>query len=166
MRTVFVAAFVLLISTVTASHINCTNPACPELCNFHGQWNHDTGVCVCDDMYYTLPTPSHHVSTSHNTTEQCTQRRKSQLTAYELNIWGMFGAPFWYLGLQGHAIAMIILFWVGALIGGIGAGVESPPVIAIGSLSVTVFSVWWIVNTFLFIANYYKDANGESLYEW
>ena len=78
----------------------------------------------------------------------------------------MFGAPFWYIGLPQHAIAMIILFWVGALVTGIGVRVESFPIKVIGGVSVGVFAVWWFVNTFLFIANYYKDANGESLYEW
>jgi hypothetical protein len=160
---------------VLSNHVNCTSPGCADLCNFHGRWVHDMGVCVCDDMWYTpkIDISHHHSHLSHgdevNVTE-CTQRRKWQLTAFTLNmILAPFGVPFTYLGLNGHATAYIILFWLGGILAFLTHILPenaNPYAKALGFVPFATWLVWYVLNWILFGVNHYKDENGEELYKW
>ncbi len=177
----FVLLFSLL-SLVSANHITCQTLDCSDLCNFHGAWINTTstngidhGLCVCDDMYYTLESDieDHDGLSNHHPEESfCSHRRKSLATVilFHFNpILAPFAAAHWYLGHVGIAIPQMIFGLTGGSLIFAWWARENPgreQAKAMGC-STLVFGVWWFIDAILFLGTtHFKDVHGQELYNW
>ncbi len=66
---------------------------------------------------------------------------------------GIFALHRFYLGKIGSGAAQVALFWVGALLAGVGIGLPL----------LIIFGIWWIIDAFLIPGMIAEDLNSRRI---
>lgn len=161
----------LLVFVLLTSVFACTNSV--ESCNGNGVCNRDKTACICS-QFYTTHEPI-------NGTE-CNYKRKKQQIAFTMAVvpcFGWLGSAYFYIDQKVLGI-MQLLTTLALITTSITHCYKKIPeeheiliyherdVVFIKTQKVLVAMVilWWLITSFMFAGNVYKDGNGIELASW